>query len=88
MLAGTTLAGTDEDRLCLEGNTGPTAVLESEKRHALAIDGNIQLFEAGPVPEERFDGKDIMPIGGKIVGDDHAAARAKRGPLDMVPGML
>ncbi len=63
-------------------------VLIREQRHTLTVDRNVDVFEARVVAvgEGHFEG--VLAVGREHVIDDHAAARAIRRALDVIPRML
>ncbi len=64
------------------------AVLVLQQRHALAVDRDVDVLEARVVAVGERDLERVLAVGGKDVIDDHAAARAVRRALDVVPRML
>ena len=59
-----------------------------EQRHALAVDRDVDVLEARVVAVGERHLERVLAVGGEHVIDDHAAARAVRRALDVVPRVL
>ena len=82
------LARPHEDRFGADWDRGASPMLETEERHALSVDGDVDILEAGALTEERLDRDHVLAVHGEVVSHDHSAARPIRRALDMVPRML
>ena len=78
----------DNDGWGLDRHRGATVVLQRELRDPFAVDGEVDVLEARALPEEGADGEDVVAVRRKVVRDDHAAARAVGGALDVIPSVL
>src|SRR5262245_66456902 len=64
------------------------ARLVLEQGDALAVDGDIDVLEPCVRPGDEVDLEHVLAIGREDVLDDHAAARAERRTLHVVPWVL
>jgi hypothetical protein len=88
------LPGANHDRLGAD-NARPAAVgaaggagLVFDQRDAFAVDGDVDVLEARVAARVDRHLEDVFSVSREDVLDDHAAARAVRRTLEVIPGML